>query len=262
VSNPKKSLGQHWLFDEPTLKAIISAAEVTQNDTVLEVGPGLGTLTELLAARAKEVVAVEKDERLSADLKRKLSVDNLEIVVADIRQFNLSNLPVGYKVVANIPYYLTSYLLRQLLEAANPPTVMSLLVQKEVAERVTAGPGEMSLLAFSVQYFGQPSLLREVPKELFEPAPKVDSAILKIKLRPRPYFEADTRMLFRLVKAGFGERRKQLKNSLSGGLGLDTNKLEMLLKGLRISHKVRAQELSLDDWQRLYKEVVSKRLIA
>ena len=152
----RKSLGQHWLFDQKALNTVVSAAEIAPKDTVIEVGPGLGTLTELLLQKAKKVIAVEKDGVLAGDLERKLPAENLEVIAGDILEFDFRQLPPGYKVAANIPYYITSKLLRVLLENPNPPSIMSLLVQKEVAERIAAGPGRMSVLAVSIQYFAQP----------------------------------------------------------------------------------------------------------
>jgi len=247
----KKSLGQHWLFDEPTLQKVIEAGEVSGDDTVLEVGPGLGTLTDLLLQKAKKVIAVEADGDLIEGLK-KINNSKLQLEYADIMKYDLRVFPKGYKVVANIPYYLTSNLLRMLLESPNPPSLAALLVQKEVAERVTAKPGQMSVLAFSVQYYAKPTVRGFVAKELFEPAPKVDSAILQIRVRSKPCFEADKNKLFRLVKAGFGERRKQLRNSLAGGLQLTTEEISSILRAMDIDSNARAQELTMEQWQALY----------
>ena len=158
----------------------------------------------------------------------------------------------GYKVVANIPYYLTSNLIRNLLEAHNTPSLMVLLVQKEVAERILARPGQMSVLAFSVQYYAKPEYVMDVKKELFDPIPKVDSAVIRINLHQKPLFEADHQKLFRLVKAGFGEKRKMLRNSLSGGLGIVSSQTESILDKSKIKRTARAQELSMNDWHRLY----------
>lgn len=252
----KKSLGQHWLFDEPTLQKVIEAGEVSGKDTVLEVGPGLGTLTDLLLQKAKKVIAVEADGDLITGLK-KINNSKLQLEYADIMKYDLRTLPKSYKVVANIPYYLTSNLLRMLLESSNPPTLAALLVQKEVAQRVTAKPGQMSVLAFSVQYYARPLILGLVAKELFEPAPKVDSAILQIKMRSQPCFEADKSKLFRLVKAGFGERRKQLRNSLAGGLQLSTESVSQILAQAGIDTTARAQELNMEQWQALYDQLAS-----
>lgn len=249
----KKSLGQHWLFDGPSLQAVVDAGEVTKSDTVLEVGPGRGSLTELLAKSARKVIAVETDQDLLPGLRAHFATaENIDILEGDILQFDLSALPKGYKVVANIPYYLTSNLIRKLLEAQNPPSIMSLLIQKEVAERIVAAPGQMSVLAVSVQYYAEARIAGIVTSDKFQPAPEVDSAIIQIKRRTQPYFEADTRKFFKLVKAGFGEKRKMLRNSLSGGLHIETKQAEELLTQAEIESTARAQELSLDQWHKLY----------
>ncbi|HEU4984037.1 MAG TPA: 16S rRNA (adenine(1518)-N(6)/adenine(1519)-N(6))-dimethyltransferase RsmA, partial [Nitrososphaera sp.] len=190
-NNPrtKKSLGQHWLNDEASLDAMLEAAEVSGDDTVLEIGPGPGTLTSKLVEVAKEVIAVEFDADLARDLpKRVPGAVNLEVVQQDILKFDLTALPLGYKVAANIPYYLTSNLLRVMCESHNPFSVAALLMQKEVAERVCAKPGDMSLLSVSVQFYCEASLGKLVPAALFTPPPKVDSQILKLEYRSQPLF--------------------------------------------------------------------------
>jgi 16S rRNA (adenine1518-N6/adenine1519-N6)-dimethyltransferase len=247
---PNKNLGQHFLVDRPSLEAIMGAADVTPADTVLEIGPGLGVMTRPLTTMAGQVVAVETDHTL-AELLRRDAPDNLEVVEQDILQFDLARLPAGYKVIANIPYYLTSKILRLLIENPNPPAVMSLLIQKEVAERVTAIPGKLSILALSVQYYGRPELVRLVERHKFWPPPDVDSAVLRIEYTG-PAFPADVHQLFRLIKAGFGEKRKQLKNSLSGGFNLSSGLTQQLLTDAGLGPTARAQELHLADWQRLY----------
>ncbi|MBI2798591.1 ribosomal RNA small subunit methyltransferase A [Candidatus Saccharibacteria bacterium] len=254
----KKSFGQHWLFDQESLEKVVEAAELTKDDFVLEVGPGRGSLTELLARKAKAVIAVEADADLLPGLQAQFALtSNVEIVEQDILKFDLSKLPPGYKVVANIPYYLTSNLIRRLLEAPNSPSIMSLLIQEEVAERIVAKPGQMSILSVSVQYYATAHIVRAVSRELFQPVPNVDSAIIQIVRRPKPAFTADTKKLFRLVKAGFGEKRKMLRNSLSGGLQLPTNEVESLLEQAKLKPTARAQELSLDEWRRLYNSAES-----
>jgi 16S rRNA (adenine1518-N6/adenine1519-N6)-dimethyltransferase len=258
----KKSFGQNWLRDEYVLDEIVKSAEIAENDTVLEVGPGLGTLTQKLVATGADVVAVEADKDL---LPRLVSMfqgkANFELINNDILKFDLSKLNNDYKVVANIPYYLTSNLLRTLLESNNPPSTMVLLVQKEVAQRIMAKPGQMSVLAFSVQYYAKPEYIMDVKKELFDPVPKVDSAVIKISRGQRPAFEADIKKLFRLVKAGFGEKRKMLRNSISGGLGIETSLVENLLKDCKLKPTARAQELSLKDWQGLYSQALQMGII-
>jgi len=258
----KKSFGQNWLRDEYVLDEIVKSAEIVKNDTVLEVGPGLGTLTQKLVATGEDVVAVEADKdllpRLGSMFQGKA---NFELINDDILKFDLTKLNKDYKVVANIPYYLTSNLLRTLLESNNPPSAMVLLVQKEVAQRIMAKPGQMSVLAFSVQYYAKPEYIMDVKKELFDPVPKVDSAVIKISRGQKPAFEADIKKLFRLVKAGFGEKRKMLRNSISGGLGIETSLVENLLEDCKLKPTARAQELSLKDWQGLYSQALQMGII-
>jgi 16S rRNA (adenine1518-N6/adenine1519-N6)-dimethyltransferase len=248
----KKSLGQHWLTDKASLEAMCQAAEVGPYDTVLEIGPGIGTLTEVLVRRAGEVIAVEFDQRLVEALPERVVADNLRVVHQDILRFDLTSLPPDYKVVANIPYYLTSNLLRTLCESANPPQTIALLVQKEVAERVVAGPGNMSLLSVSVQFYCEASLGPIVPANLFTPPPKVDSQILRLRYRQRPLFEVDTKAFFRVVRAGFSARRKTVLNSLSGGLRLSKEVVRTVLERAGIDANTRPQALSLNDWHKLY----------
>lgn len=250
---PKKSLGQHWLTDYDCLSAMLDTAEVGLDDTVLEIGPGLGTLTELLVESAEKVVAVEFDERLAGQLPARVQADNLSVVRSDILSFDLTTMPPGYKVVANIPYYLTSNLIRVLSESSNPPEAVALLVQKEVAERVAAKPGGMSLLSVTAQFYWHVSLGRVVGAKLFTPPPKVDSQILRLQRRGKPLFDdVDPKKFFRLAKAGFSERRKTIRNSLSGGLHLDKPATEALLKQAGLDGGLRAQALSLEQWHKLY----------
>ncbi len=256
----RKSLGQHFLVDKDSLEAVLAAGEVNREDTVLEVGPGLGVLTTALVAASKAVVAVEMDPVL-AELLERDRPDNLTVVREDIRRFDVRELPPGYKVVANIPYYVTSPLLQFFLEAPNKPQLLAWLVQKEVAQRVTAGPGQMSILAFSVQYYGEPKLLRVVERYKFWPAPKVDSAVLQVKVHDQPAFAADTAKLFRLVKAGFGEKRKLLKNSLAGGLNISMELAAQLVADAKLMAMARAQELAIEDWERLYRVVMKADLL-
>lgn len=249
---PKKSLGQHWLHDEASLKAMISAGEVNSEDLVLEVGPGLGTLTKKLCSKAYKVIAVELDDTLVSELAGRVKVDNLEVVHQSILEFDLSSLPKGYKVIANIPYYLTSNLVRKLLESTNQPSNITLLVQKEVAQRIVASPGQMSILSVSVQYYGSAKLKEEVPARLFTPPPKVDSQIIQIIPYAKQLFpDVDTEVFFKIVKAGFSEKRKKLRSSLSGALHLSKDRVDTWLQEAEISPDARAQELRLEDWHRL-----------
>ncbi|HSX05450.1 MAG TPA: 16S rRNA (adenine(1518)-N(6)/adenine(1519)-N(6))-dimethyltransferase RsmA [Candidatus Saccharimonadales bacterium] len=251
---PKKALGQHWLHDTATLVAICDAAQVQTGDTVLEVGPGLGTLTKQLLQRHATVTAVEYDPTLADGLRKMVWEDGPpNIIQQDILEFDLTTLPAGYKVVANIPYYLTSNLIRVLCESANPFSTAAILIQKEVAERVAAQPGQMSLLSVSAQYYCDVSLGPMVPAKMFTPPPKVDSQVLVLRYRTQPLFKAvDTKQFFRLVKAGFSQKRKTLVNSLSGGLATSKDQARSLLQAANIPENTRAQALSLDEWHRLY----------
>jgi len=254
-SNPKtkKSLGQHWLHDEASLDAMLDAAEVSPSDIVLEIGPGPGTLTAKLVKQAAQVIAVEFDPDLARDLPKRVPADNLQVVQQDILKFDLTPLPAGYKVVANIPYYLTSNLLRVLCESPSPFSTAALLIQKEVAERVCAKPGDMSLLSVSVQFYCEAALGTLVPAGLFTPPPKVDSQIVRLIRHPEPLFpDVDTRLFFRIVKAGFSQRRKTILNSLSAGLQLGREETMALLEAADLNPGTRAQNLSLNDWYALY----------
>lgn len=256
MESPKKSLGQHWLQDEATLKSIVDSADLDQNDTVLEVGPGTGSLTKHLLPKVKKVIAVEKDENLADSLKGRTLKGQLEVFTGDILKFDLTKLPADYKVVANIPYYLTSNLLRLLCESNNPPSSMTLLVQKEVAERICAKQGQMSILAVSVQLYYRCSLEQVVPAGLFNPPPKVDSQVVMLKRRPQSLFpDLDTAKFFRIVKAGFSERRKKLRSSLAGSLNISKSAADDLLKRVGINPNLRPQDLSLEDWYKLYKRI-------
>lgn len=248
----KKSLGQHWLFDSRSLGAICDAAELVPEDVVLEIGPGLGPLTIELTQRAHKVIAVEFDEKLARELPARVPAVNLQVVNQDILKFDLTKLPKGYKVVANVPYYLTSNLVKTLLESANPPSLAVLLVQKEVAERMAAQPGDMSVLAVMAQFYAEVSLGAVVTADKFDPPPKVDSQVVILRHRGEPLFgDIEPKQFFKVVKAGFGEKRKTLRNSLSGGLGLSKPDAEKLLQKAGINPETRAQELTLDNWHTL-----------
>lgn len=249
-----KLLGQHWLNDQISLEAIAEAAQITPTDTVLEIGPGLGSLTKHLVAQAKSVIAVELDPHLFEKLPARVQAKNLEVIRADILRFDLSALPAGYKVVANIPYYLTSNLLRVLSESTNPPKLMVLLVQKEVAQRVAAAPGQMSMLSVSVQLYYRAELSLLVPAKLFTPPPKVDSQVVILTRHQKPLFDSlDSKKIFRIVKAGFSGRRKMLRSSLSAGLQISKPEADKLLVNAGIDGNLRAQSLSLQDWHAIYR---------
>jgi len=263
MHNPptNKSLGQHWLDDEASLEAMVAAANVQPGDTVLEIGPGPGALTRKLVGIAKQVVAVEFDADLARALPARVPASNLTIVQQDILRFDLTTLPPGYKVAANIPYYLTSKLLRTLCESPNHFSQAAVLIQKEVAERVCAKPGDMSLLSVAAQYYAETSLGMMVPAELFTPPPKVDSQILQLVYRNEPLFPGvDTRVFFRIVKAGFSQRRKTILNSLSAGLQLSREQTTDLLATAGVLPATRAQNIDLHHWFALYNAYIAAKM--
>lgn len=254
VATTNKSLGQHWLYDRDTLIEMCDAAEISNQDVVLEIGPGLGTLTRQLAQRAKKVIAVEFDAGLAAKLAPQFPGDKVSIVPQDFLRYDLTELPSGYKVAANVPYYITSKIVERLLTSENPPAVASLLVQKEVAERMAAKPGDMSILAIAVQLYSEVTLGSVVPAELFTPPPRVDSQIVTLRRRQEPLFpDINEKQFFRVVKAGFSAKRKKLRSSISAGLGLSKDQAERILRAAAIDSNARAETLSLEDWHRLMK---------
>ena len=258
---PRKELGQHFLTNPSLLEKIVAAADIQPAQVVLEIGPGLGHLTWALAQAGARVVAIEIDRdlaaRLTAETRSNPSVtviqgDFLTASPADwLAQVQLSGAP--YKVVANIPYYVTSPILRALLETGHQPELIVIMVQLEVAKQITATPDEMNLLAVSVQFFGDPRLVGRVPAGAFHPRPKVDSAIVRIRVHHPsrwPAVEADR--FFSLVRAGFGERRKQLRNALSHGLNTSAEEADRRLARAGIDSHRRAETLSLEEWKRIY----------
>ena len=266
---PDKRLGQNFLVDPVALERVVMAAELTPQDTILEIGPGLGSLTRYLACAGRQVIAVELDGRLIPPLQEVLRpYPNVHIVKGDILQLNLRELMApclpqvgqdieqreGYVVVANIPYYITSPLLRHLLENSLPPKRLTLTVQMEVALRICATPGEMSLLALGVQVYGQPRIAARIPAGAFYPVPQVDSAVVRVELFPQALFPAPVlKGVFRLAKAGFSQKRKMLRNALSSGLHLSASQAEELLHRASIDPTRRAETLSLDEWGKLAK---------
>jgi len=253
----RKRLGQHFLIDNNVLQQILSAAELTADDIVIEVGPGLGILTRELARRVKRVIAVELDDTLAELLRRELSpFPNVTIVNEDILKIDPSDLvseTERYKVVANLPYYITSPVLRHFLEASVKPGLMVVMVQREVAQAIAAGPGRRSLLSISVQFYGQPRIISKVPASSFYPAPEVDSAILRIDLYPWPAVAVDdVDGFFEMVRAGFASPRKQLANSLAQGLGWPKADVLNILEEASIAPQRRAETLTLEEWARLW----------
>ena len=249
---PNKSLGQHWLKDREILTRIALAAELVSDDTVLEIGPGLGTLTSELLRQAGKVIAVEYDGALARKLPGQFPGKNLEVIHHDILQFDLSALPSGYKVVANVPYYITSKIVQLLVTSNNKPSVAVLLVQKEVAERLAAQPGDMSLLALSAQIYAECSLGPLVPAEYFTPPPRVDSQVVILRMRNQPLVpQEDERALWRVARAGFSSRRKKLRSSIAAGLAISKPDAAALLERAGIDPDLRAEDLSIAQWLRL-----------
>ena len=250
--SPKKSLGQHWLKDRQILSDISDSADISSSDTVLEIGPGLGTLTSELLRRADRVVAVEIDEQLASKLSGQFPGKNLEIVCGDILRFDLSKLSKGYIVVANVPYYITSKIVRYLMESSNRPKRVALLVQREVAQRIAAGPGRASLLSIGTQIYAKTSLGVVVEAEYFTPPPKVDSQVVVLDVYDTPLVPpADISKFFRLVHIGFSAPRKKLKSNLAHGLALSKDYVAEVMAKSHINIDARAQDLSIEQWQKL-----------
>lgn len=266
---PKKGLGQNFLVNPGLLETIVAASELIPQDTVLEVGAGVGTLTRALAVAAGRVIAVELDSSLIPLLQENLAhFGDVQIVEGDILKIDLARLISGpYKLVGNLPYYLTSHLLRHFLEAKNKPRLMVITVQREVAERIIAAPGKMSILGVSVQFYGQPRIVARVPRGAFYPPPKVTSAVVRIEVEEGAWPQVkDREEFFRLVRAGFSQRRKYLRNSLAHGLAPTSSRSRQsredrdksgegtaeLLSRAGLPEKVRAQDLGVEDWVRLY----------
>jgi len=255
---PDKAWGQNFLQDPAALETIALAAEIRPDDAALEIGPGMGSLTRYLATAARRVVGVELDERLLPALEDVLApYGNVEIVHGDILKFSPASL-IGdeeYVVVANIPYYITSAVMRHLLDispkSGTParPRRIVLTLQKEVAERICAGPGDLSLLALSVQVYGKPRIVDIIPAESFYPVPKVDSACLRVDTHPAPLVRPELLdWFFRAAKAGFSQKRKTLRNSVSAGLHLAPAEAEVLLQGVDIDPQRRAETVSIEEW--------------
>ncbi|MFA5124543.1 MAG: 16S rRNA (adenine(1518)-N(6)/adenine(1519)-N(6))-dimethyltransferase RsmA [Patescibacteria group bacterium] len=247
---PSKSKGQNFLIDANIVKKIMVAAGVEPGEKILEVGPGLGVLTEELAKATDNLVAVELDERIISYIKT--NFPKIKLIAGDILRVNLAAegfTDFSYRIVANLPYSITAAFLKLFLETGPKPTEMILMLQKEVAKRLMAKPGEMSLLSLSAQLFGEPQILFEVGRGCFWPAPAVDSAVVRIKLKqPSP---AGAKQVFRLARIGFAAKRKQMKNNLSGGLHLPEKQVRSILIGLGMDEKIRAQDLGVEDWVKL-----------
>lgn len=258
---PKKQLGQNFLIDKSVIERIIKLGGITENDTVLEIGPGQGSLTYALCKAAKKVIAVEKDEKLYNYLLKKFEkIKNVEFVNEDVLKFLESRImnyelwKNHYKVVGNIPYYITSYLIRGLLALENKPSEIILMVQKEVAERLTAKKGEMNLLAISIQIFAEPEILFYVSKNSFWPKPKVDSAVIKLKVK-NENLKIDEERFFNLIHTGFAAKRKLVTNNLAKGLDIPKEKIYDIFRVVGIDVNARAQDLSVEDWIEIYNKI-------
>ena len=257
-ARPRKSLGQHFLHDSRIVARIVDAAELTSGDTVVEIGPGRGILTRRLVQQAGRVVAVELDARLCDDLPARLDyANNLSCVLADAREADLPSLafpPVeegkdGYKVIGNLPYYAANPIIRHTLESRPPPTLALFMVQREVADSMTATPGGMTMLSVATQYYAEARLVCSVPPGAFRPPPKVRSAVVRLDLREHPAVETPDRdFFFRVVRAGFSAPRKQLHNSLGHGLGIGSGVAAEVLVRAGIDGRRRAATLSLQEW--------------
>ena len=249
---PKKSLGQNFLHDPNALEKIALTADLTSDDTVLEIGPGTGALTEVLARAASRVIAVELDERLRPILEERLApYPNAEVIYQDILTVDVQAL-VGngsYVVVANVPYYITSAIIRHLLENTHRPRRLVLTMQLEVAERLVAKPGDMSVLSVSAQFYAQTRIVTRLKPGVFWPRPEVDSAVVRMDTYSAPVVDVPSDALFfRVVRAGFSQKRKQLKNSLSDGLSLNSAAAVALLEAVSIDPRRRPETLTLEEW--------------
>ncbi len=252
---PVKGLGQHFLVDTGVLQHILSAAELGPQDVVVEVGPGLGVLTRALAHRAGRVVAVELDASLAEALRGEMApFPQVEVVLGDILHMPPAALVAGaaYKVVANIPYYITSPILHHFLKAEHRPQLMVIMVQREVAEAIAAPPGKLGVLGISVQLYARPQVVAYVSPRSFYPAPRVESGLLRLEVLPRPAVDVEPEDFLNLVGAGFAAPRKQLRNSLAQGLGVEPAAAVEALRRADISPERRPQTLSLEEWARVW----------
>jgi 16S rRNA (adenine1518-N6/adenine1519-N6)-dimethyltransferase len=254
---PNKSFGQNFLVDRSALQQIVAAAEINPEDEILEAGAGTGVLTRELAQRARRVVAVELErDMLTLLSKTTRPFTTIEIIERDLRFVNPTDVfgHAPYKLVANLPYYITAPTFRHYLESENPPRLLVVMVQWEVAQRITAEPGDLSLLGVSVQFYGRPRIIARIPARSFYPAPKVDSAILRVDVEPQaPLSSTQCDHFFRVVQAGFSERRKQLHNSLTHGLHQKNEVVRGWLAAANIEASRRAETLSVEEWLHLWR---------
>jgi len=261
----KKFLGQNFLINKKVLDKIISISKIKKTDNILEVGPGLGFLTSELVQGANKVVAVEIDEQLFFVLKQEFKkIKNLELIKEDILKLDFEKLKRSfdnkqYKIIANIPYQITSHFLKRFLTAKYHPQEMILMVQLEVAKRICVKPGKHSLLSLSAQFYSDPEIIEKVDPESFFPKPKVSSAIIKLKNIQKKVPKVDEKLFFRLLKIGFSAKRKQLQNNLANGFHENKEKTQKILKNLGFSSQIRAQEMTMQNWIKLYKKLVEIR---
>ncbi len=267
---PARSMGQNFLIKESVYRKVIDSADLNKDDIVLEVGSGLGFLTEMLARRVKRVIAVELDDKLAEALRQRLDeqgIRNAEVVNDNIFNIEYSMLNIAqrakksYKIVANIPYNITSRFLRKFLEEVeNKPEMLAFMAQEEVADRITAKPGKMSLLAVSAQFYSDAKIIMSVPKECFWPKPRVDSKIIKLNLIHNT-LNVNEKKFFKLVKMGFSSKRKQLRNNLAKGLSVKNEIIISVLREIGLNEKARAQELSVEDWGKLYVVLEGQKMV-
>jgi 16S rRNA (adenine1518-N6/adenine1519-N6)-dimethyltransferase len=250
---PRKSLGQNFLRDRSYLARIAEAADIGPEDVVLELGAGTGVLTAELVRLSRRVLAVELDDHLVEVLRREFeSRDNLTVWHGNALDFDpCAHFEGRYKLVGNIPYYITGPIIRHYLEAACQPSVLVLMVQREVADRIVAEPGDLSLLGVSVQFYGEARIVARVPRRAFHPAPKVDSAIIRIIPHADQPEPGQRDAFFALARAGFGTRRKTLANALGIGLGWPKESAQLLLSEAEIDSRRRAEDLSVAEWRHL-----------
>jgi 16S rRNA (adenine1518-N6/adenine1519-N6)-dimethyltransferase len=252
----RKSLGQHFLVDQGALRRVIAAADVQPTDVVVEVGPGTGLLTRLLVERAAKVIAVEMDEKLIARLRLKKElglIPNLTIVHGDAREWDPAEVGEPYKLVANLPYYAATPIVRRFLECSLPPSIIAVTVQREVAKSMAAIPGKMRTLSIATQLYGKPRIMGYIQPRSFRPPPKVTSAIIRIEVFEKPALSLDdTDAFFQVVRAGFSSARKQLRNPLSHSFGVTGARMEEVLLEVGIDPRLRAEALRLEDWKKIY----------
>ncbi len=259
---PKKSFGQNFLFDAAAIKKIIETAQLSSDDIVLEIGAGVGNLTCELAKTAGRVIASENDRQMLTILKTVFNkTNNVDIVDADILKFNELVLPKNYKIAANLPFYLAAPAIRKFLESRNPPSLMAVIVQKEVGQRMAAKPPKMSLLAVSVQFYANVKIACYIAKNRFWPAPAVDAAIVKIVPRQLKTFKQNREIFFKIVRAGFSQPRKQLTNNLAKGLNMGKEEVEKWLIQQGIKPQTRAQTLNIEQWEKLTTSFSGKNVL-